>query len=157
MENRHGGGLPDVDLLIGGLPAKVELKAPASIIKPDTSGEDLHEKSYNPPESLLFGGRLYDIALWLRPSQVGYLSTVFPAGARPFYLAAPVPAARKTRSKSSPYKELWLLVPVQTDQGLRLSLRLQTDEINDIFEAIFMDIRDHFTKTLEHISKSEYK
>jgi hypothetical protein len=102
LENRHGGGVPDLLLMWNGLFYLVELKAPKSQLKQELiSPADVSSQETEP--------RVYKSAEIMRPEQRAYHARAAARGCPSFILARP--------QKSN---EISLLTPVITKDALRL-------------------------------------
>ena len=134
LENRHGGGIPDVMLMWDGVISLVELKAPKSKLKQDLSPaspcESLDEKAIrNPdspaaPESNGFCRRIYSSNI-LRPEQKAFAARACASRVPIFILARPQTS-----------NEIKLLQPVITNEALRLEAVAETLKWPEIFAAL---------------------
>jgi hypothetical protein len=134
LENRHGGGIPDVMLMWDGVITLIELKAPKALMKQvfDPAAPSLSElpklidKNYQSSslKSTDFCGRIYSADI-LRPEQKAFAARACSCGAPVFILARP--------QKSN---EIKLLSPVITNAALRLRAVAESPRWPEIFAAL---------------------
>lgn len=129
LENRHGGGVPDVLIMWRASFYLVELKAPKGQLKQIlTDPAAVSEKETN--VHLFYGDQI------LRPEQRAFHARAASRGCPTFILARPQTS-----------NEIKLLCPVITKDSLRLREITATDRWPEVFEALRLE-----TLRLTHVS-----
>jgi len=130
LENRHGGGLPDLLLMWESLFYFVELKAPKSKLKQElTDPAAVSSEDTDPP--VFYGASI------LRPEQRAYHARAASRGCPTFILARP--------QKSN---KINLLVPVLRLDDLVLREVCSTARWPEVFEALRLETVDSLRKAL---------
>jgi hypothetical protein len=122
LENRHGGGIPDVMLMWDGVIKQVfDPAAPSLSELPKLIDKNYQSSSL---KSTDFCGRIYSADI-LRPEQKAFAARACSCGAPVFILARP--------QKSN---EIKLLSPVITNAALRLRAVAESPRWPEIFAAL---------------------
>lgn len=147
IENRHGGGVPDLFLTMWGFPVWVELKAPKSLPQPElgttvssaNSVEAVIGNSVSPANSVeaVIGNSVSPINIYapkiLRPNQQAWHARQMACGGRSYILAKP----------HGP-RPMLLLKPVSGAEngshGLLLCELYFGDSWSEMFEALRLDL-----------------
>lgn len=139
LENRHGGGIPDIMLMWDGVISLVELKAPKSKLKQELSPaapcESLDEEAIRKTDSSAdFTGiksyrRIYSANI-LRPEQKAFAARACVSGVPIFILARPQTS-----------NEIKLLQPITESGALQLRAVAETLKWPEIFAALRLAAR----------------
>ena len=139
LENRHGGGIPDVMLMWDGVIYLVELKAPKTNLKQELSpaspceslDEEAIRKTDSPaaPESNGFCRRIYSSNI-LRPEQKAFAARACVSGVPIFILARPQTS-----------NEIKLLQPITGSGALQLRAVAESLKWPEIFAALRLAAR----------------
>jgi hypothetical protein len=139
LENRHGGGIPDVMLMWDGVISLVELKAPKSKLKQELSPaapcESLDEEAIRKSDSSADSSsiksyrRIYSANI-LRPEQKAFAARACVSGVPIFILARPQTS-----------NEIKLLQPITESGALQLRAVAESLKWPEIFAALRLAAR----------------